>query len=47
MVDEVEFEIMDADERRDTPVVIRWLVSVFLQLACRKDSFECLSVRLH
>jgi hypothetical protein len=24
MVDETEFEIMDADERRDTPVVIRW-----------------------
>ena len=25
MVDETEFEIMDADERRDTPVVIRYI----------------------
>ena len=25
MVDDVEFEIMDADERRDTPVVIRFI----------------------
>lgn len=24
MVDEVEFDIMDADENRDVPVVIRW-----------------------
>lgn len=24
MVDDVEFDIMDADEHRDIPVVIRW-----------------------